>query len=114
MADRPGRGQLRAWQGPGRGQGPRSGRGRGQILAVLGPRGQNLRSEVRFLVPGSDFGHFGPFWVGQGSERGRDDGGVARQRAAEGLAEAGESQGPRSGEGSGVRFWPFWAPGVKI
>ena len=43
MAEGPGRGQLGAWQDLGRGQGPRSGESSGQILAILGPRGQNLR-----------------------------------------------------------------------
>ena len=51
MAERSGIEQLRAWQGLGRGQGPRSGEGSGSILAILALRGQNLRSEVRFLVP---------------------------------------------------------------
>ena len=52
MVEGSGKGQLEAWQGPGRGQGPRSGEGSRSILAILGPRGQNLRFEVRFLVLG--------------------------------------------------------------
>ena len=42
MADRAGKGQLRAWHGPGRGQGPRSERARGRILAILGRFGTFL------------------------------------------------------------------------
>ena len=41
-----------AWLDLGRGQGPRSGRDQGQILAILASRGQNLRVRVRFLVSG--------------------------------------------------------------
>ena len=66
MADRPCKGQLGAWQGLGRGQGPRSGRGPGSISAILTLRGQNLRSEVRFLVSGSDFWSQGSKFEGLG------------------------------------------------
>ena len=50
MVEGPGKGQLRPGRVWGRGQGPRSGEGPGQILAILGPRGQNLR------VKGRNFG----------------------------------------------------------
>ena len=73
MADRPGKGQLRAWMGLGRDQGPRSGGGRGQILVILGPRGSKFEGpRSKFEVRGQILAildDFGRFWVGRGHGR---------------------------------------------
>ena len=73
MVEGPGKGQLGAWQGPGMGQGPRSGRALGRILVILGPRGQNLGSGSKFggqgqnlRARGQNLGsevRFWSFWV---------------------------------------------------
>ena len=42
MAEGHGKEQLGAWQGLERGQGPRSERVRGRILAILGPQGSKI------------------------------------------------------------------------
>ena len=54
MADRSGREQLRAWQGPGRGSGIEVGEGPGSTFGHFCLRGQNLGLR-------SDFGRFGHF-----------------------------------------------------
>ena len=89
MAEGPCRGQLRAWQDLGRGQGPRSGRGQGRILVILDLRGRNLRVRGQNLrVRGQNLrvrdqifgprgqnlrvrGRFWPFWVPWGSNLGQ-------------------------------------------
>ena len=75
MADRPGKGQLRAWQGSGEGSGTEVGNGSGSDFGHFGPRGQNLRVRDRILAI---LGHFGgilgslasdPTQITQGPER---------------------------------------------
>ena len=65
MADRSGKGRLKAWQGLGRGQGPRSREGSGSDFGHFGPQGSKFegpRSKFegrgRILV---NFGRFGTF-----------------------------------------------------
>ena len=108
MVEGSGRGQLRAWQDLGRGQGPMSGEGSGSDFGRFGPqgskfrvkgqnlslRGQNLRVGVRFLVPGVKiWGPRSDFWS-QGSK----------------FEVRGQIFGPR---GQNLRvevgFWSFWA-----
>ena len=56
MADRSGKGRLKAWQGLGRGQGPRSREGLGSDFGHFGPRGVKIwGSEVDFWSQGSKF-----------------------------------------------------------
>ena len=145
MVEGPGKGQLKAWQDLGKGQGPRPGSDFGRFWSILtifetlsrirkfwsglrdlskrrlyargfwsesgreGNFGVKNLTEVSslggqfwpFWAILGDFGHFWTILGRSGVREGSDDGRGTLQRAAEGLAGAGERSGTEVGEGLG-------------